>query len=109
MKEGRGERKEERVEEEGKEGRDEEDGEAKGKEKEAEGRRSGREEGELLTAEGGRGNKSEIGDKADEAESRGPLPGTRNWSTPELANGEGDDLMGQPRELHKHYLNPELT
>ena len=78
MKEGRGGRKEEEdtredpKEEPEAEEREEEEG-------------SGREE----RPETRRGSKREVGERADEAESRALLPGTRNWSTPELAKGLG--------------------
>ena len=44
-----------------------------------------------MEGEGVRGKSREVGDKAEEEEDgRGPRPGTRNWSAPELPKGEGE-------------------
>ena len=73
-----------------KEERGEGEREVEEKKPDVEGVGSGREaERETPREEVGRGNKSELGDKEDDAESRGPPPGTRNWSPPELAKGGG--------------------
>ena len=55
-----------------------------------------------------RGGKSrEVRDKeeCEEEEGRRPRPGTRNWSSPELPKGKGNDLQVQQDRLQIQHLN----